>query len=71
VPPPIPIIDHFIIAPLGMGALAHVVGYVIARLFGNRRLAPPEGPFRLVVAGEKRHARWVREVTALDIEEAK
>jgi DMSO/TMAO reductase YedYZ molybdopterin-dependent catalytic subunit len=33
-------------------------------------LAPPQGPFRLVVAGEKRHARWVREVTTLDIEEA-
>jgi DMSO/TMAO reductase YedYZ molybdopterin-dependent catalytic subunit len=34
-------------------------------------LAPPEGPFRLVVTGDKRHARWVREVTVLDIEEAK
>jgi DMSO/TMAO reductase YedYZ molybdopterin-dependent catalytic subunit len=34
-------------------------------------LAPPEGPFRLIVPGEKRHARWVREVTALDIEEAR
>lgn len=33
-------------------------------------MAPPLGPFRLVVAGEKRHARWVREVTALDVEEA-
>jgi len=33
-------------------------------------MAPPQGPFRLVVAGEKRHARWVREVTALDVEEA-
>ena len=33
-------------------------------------LVPPEGPFRLIVAGEKRHARWVREVIALDIEEA-
>jgi hypothetical protein len=33
-------------------------------------LAAKEGPFRLIVAGEKRHARWVREVTALDIEEA-
>jgi DMSO/TMAO reductase YedYZ molybdopterin-dependent catalytic subunit len=34
-------------------------------------MAPKEGPFRLVVAGEKRHARWVRGVTALDVEEAK
>jgi DMSO/TMAO reductase YedYZ molybdopterin-dependent catalytic subunit len=34
-------------------------------------MTPKEGPFRLVVAGEKRHARWVREVTALDVEEAR
>jgi hypothetical protein len=34
-------------------------------------LAPPEGPFRLVVSGEKRDARWVREVTGLDVEQAK
>jgi DMSO/TMAO reductase YedYZ molybdopterin-dependent catalytic subunit len=33
-------------------------------------LTPPEGPFRLVVYGEKRHARWVREVTTLDVEQA-
>ena len=31
-----PIIDHFTIALLGMGVLADVAGYVIARLFGNR-----------------------------------
>jgi len=31
-----PIIDHFTIALLGMGVLADVVGYVIARLFANR-----------------------------------
>ena len=33
-------------------------------------LASPEGPFRLIVAGEKRHARWVREVITLDVEQA-
>jgi DMSO/TMAO reductase YedYZ molybdopterin-dependent catalytic subunit len=33
-------------------------------------LPPPEGPFRLIVEGEKRHARWVREVTTLDVEQA-
>jgi len=33
-------------------------------------LSAPEGPFRIVVPGEKRHARWVREVTDLDIEQA-
>jgi uncharacterized membrane protein len=31
-----PIIDHFTIALLAMGVLADVLGYVIARLFGNR-----------------------------------
>jgi len=34
-------------------------------------LSSKEGPFRIVVPGEKRHARWVREVTALDIQEAR
>ena len=29
-----------------------------------------EGPFRLVVPGEKRAARWVRQVTAIDVEDA-
>ena len=29
-----------------------------------------EGPFRLIVPGEKRGARWVRQVTALDVEDA-
>jgi hypothetical protein len=44
-------------------------------LLADRRdghaLASPEGPFRLIVAGEKRHARWVREVTSLDVREAR
>ena len=43
-------------------------------LLADRRdghpLSAPEGPFRIVVPGEKRHARWVREVTNLDIEQA-
>jgi hypothetical protein len=34
-------------------------------------IGPREGPFRLVAPDEKRHARWVREVTALDVEEAR
>jgi hypothetical protein len=33
-------------------------------------LPPPEGPFKLIVPGEKRDARWVREVTAIDVENA-
>ena len=31
-----PIIDHFTIALLGIGALADVAGYAIAALLGNR-----------------------------------
>jgi hypothetical protein len=34
-------------------------------------LLAPEGPFRIVVPGEKRHARWVREVIDLDIQQAR
>lgn len=30
----------------------------------------PQGPYRLIVPGEKREARWVREVTSVDIEDA-
>lgn len=33
-------------------------------------LAAAEGPFRLIVPGEKRDGRWVRQVTAIDIEDA-
>jgi len=29
-----------------------------------------EGPFRIIVPGEKRHARWVRNVTALTVKTA-
>jgi hypothetical protein len=37
----------------------------------GRALSGSEGPFRIVVPGEKRHARWVREVVALDIQHAR
>jgi DMSO/TMAO reductase YedYZ molybdopterin-dependent catalytic subunit len=44
-------------------------------LLADRRdgypLSALEGPFRIVVPGEKRHARWVREVIDLDIEQAR
>ncbi len=36
----------------------------------GRMLSASEGPFRMVVPGEKRHARWVREVTSLDVRAA-
>jgi DMSO/TMAO reductase YedYZ molybdopterin-dependent catalytic subunit len=34
----------------------------------GKPLVAPEGPLRLVVPAEKRHARWVREVTTLTIQ---
>jgi hypothetical protein len=30
-------------------------------------LSPREGPFRIIVPGEKRAARWVRQVTAVTV----
>jgi DMSO/TMAO reductase YedYZ molybdopterin-dependent catalytic subunit len=36
----------------------------------NKPLTASEGPLRLVVADEKRHARWVRQVSALIIRRA-
>lgn len=34
-------------------------------------LSAPEAPLRIVVPGEKRHARWVREVIDLNIQQAR
>jgi DMSO/TMAO reductase YedYZ molybdopterin-dependent catalytic subunit len=43
-------------------------------LLADRRdqqpLSPEEGPLRLVVPGEKRQARWVRQVTSVTIRRA-
>jgi len=43
-------------------------------LLADRRdqqpLSPEEGPLRLIVPGEKRQARWVRQVTAVTIRRA-
>jgi DMSO/TMAO reductase YedYZ molybdopterin-dependent catalytic subunit len=43
-------------------------------LLADRRdgqpLDPKDGPFRVVVPDEKRHARWVRQVTALTVQKA-
>ncbi len=36
----------------------------------GKPLSPAEGPFRLVVPDDKRHARWVRNVTSLSIKRA-
>ncbi|MDJ1503010.1 molybdopterin-dependent oxidoreductase [Xanthocytophaga agilis] len=37
----------------------------------GKPLATGEGPYRLVVPGEKKHARWVREVTTIQVAFAK
>jgi DMSO/TMAO reductase YedYZ molybdopterin-dependent catalytic subunit len=44
---------------------------IVADRRDGHPIAPPEGPLRLVIPGERRHARWVREVTALDLEQAR
>jgi hypothetical protein len=33
----------------------------------GKSLSPAEGPFRIVVPGEKRHARWIRNVIELSV----
>ena len=43
--------------------------YVVTMRDG-KPLSEMEGPFRLVAPGEKRAARWVRQVTALSIRQA-
>jgi hypothetical protein len=37
----------------------------------GQALGAVEGPFRLVVPGEKRRARWVRQVTDIEVMSAK
>ncbi len=44
---------------------------ILADRRDGHAMAAPEGPFRLIVPGEKRHARWVRQVTTLVVEEAR
>ena len=43
--------------------------YVVTKRDG-KPLTDKDGPFQLVVQGEKRGARWVRQVTALRIRQA-
>lgn len=40
---------------------------ILADKRDGKPLAPKEGPFRIVAPGDKRPARWIREVTALRI----
>jgi len=43
---------------------------ILADTMNGKPLAPNEGPFKMVVPGDKRSAHWVRMVTALRIESA-
>ncbi len=40
---------------------------IVTASCGGNALEAKDGPFRLVVPGEKRPARWVRQVTAIDL----
>lgn len=55
----------FAVAELDPGFTDRVI------LLANRRDGKPlpakEGPLRIIVPGEKRHARWVRQVTSLTV----
>jgi hypothetical protein len=44
---------------------------LLADRCNGHSLSAPEGPFRIVVPDEKRHARWVREVIRLDIQQGR
>ncbi len=43
---------------------------LLVDLRDGKPLADTEGPFRIIAPGEKRHARWVRNVTSLTVETA-
>ncbi len=40
---------------------------ILAYQVNGKPLAPGEGPFRIIASGDKRAARWVREVTRIKI----
>lgn len=40
---------------------------ILASLVDGKPLAKGEGPFRVVVPNDKKHARWIREVTAIKV----
>jgi DMSO/TMAO reductase YedYZ molybdopterin-dependent catalytic subunit len=40
---------------------------LLAHEVDGRPLAPTEGPFRLVVPQDKKHARWIRQLTSIQV----
>lgn len=55
----------FSLAELDPGMTDHTV--LLAWSRNNAPLPPSQGPVRLVVPGEKRQPRWVRQVTAIEV----
>jgi DMSO/TMAO reductase YedYZ molybdopterin-dependent catalytic subunit len=55
----------FALAELSPDFTDHVI--LLADTKDGQPLPPREGPFRIVVPGEKRPARWVRQVTAVGV----
>ena len=55
----------FALAELDPGMRSDVP--IVTASCNGAALDAKDGPFRLVVAGEKRPARWVRQVTAIDV----
>jgi len=55
----------FAVAELDSGFTDRVI-FLADRRDGNP-LSAKEGPLRIIVPGEKRHARWVRQVTSLTL----
>jgi DMSO/TMAO reductase YedYZ molybdopterin-dependent catalytic subunit len=55
----------FALAELSPDFADHVI--LLADIKDGQPLPPREGPFRIVVPGEKRPARWVRQVTAVEV----
>jgi Oxidoreductase molybdopterin binding domain len=58
----------FSLSELDPGMTDRVV--LIADTRDGAPFSAQEGPYRLIVPGEKRGARWVRQVTSVDVEDA-
>ena len=56
----------FALAEIDPTLSAHLV--LLADRKNGQPLAPTEGPLRIIVPGDKRPARWVRQVTAISVQ---
>ena len=55
---------------LGWAVLTFIWVVLLAYRRDGKELSSQEGPFRIIAPGEKRHARWVRNVTSVSIKRA-